>query len=82
MSYGHWEWGMGNGEWGIGHWELGIGNWALGIGHWELGIGILLVTRLCLVTPIGRLCLHFPLATRGRASRHRFPGRAGEPVTS
>ncbi|WP_377477124.1 MAG: hypothetical protein P2A85_01260 [Microcoleus anatoxicus] len=35
MSYGHWEWGMGNGEWGMGNGELGIGNWALGIGHWH-----------------------------------------------
>jgi len=35
---------------------------------------LILVTRLCLVTHIRRLCLH--CRSRGRASGHRFPGRA------
>ena len=40
----------------------------------------LLVTRLCLVTHIRSLCLHS--LGRGRASGHRFPGRAWEPVNA
>ena len=41
----------------------------------------MLVTRLCLVTQIRRLCLEFDsVSKRGRASGYRFPGRAGEPV--
>ncbi|MEG4633047.1 DUF4058 family protein [Microcoleus sp. AR_TQ3_B6] len=39
---------------------------------------IILVTRLCLVRHIRRLCLD--CRSRGRASGHRLPGRAWEPV--
>ena len=41
----------------------------------------LLVTRLCLVTHIRRLCLQsFPATNEAEPRLHRFPGRALEPV--